>query len=298
MVKSMKRNYDGPADDFPKGLTRLAEGVWLTSGRTAIVETGPMLTLIDPGDEKWLDGGAPAGPLAEIESVAAAASKPVGRVLITHAHPDHVANLPLLTRLAGNGWIAENLKVAASANSPLQGVTHLGGGAVIDPASGLTAIPLTGHSPWGDDLAFYLPNAKILFSGDIAQPKGESWEEAFYPSPWPWFTDGGAYLQSLDRLLALDFQTLVTGHREVRTPPNGRGWIELTRRAIARVGEEVDAWLGGDDPLAAGRAIFRKLAAERNIDAETAERRMSPPGSSVFDQYDMAGVRYFWGLRK
>lgn len=298
MKAGFKRCYDGPADDFPKALTALSDGVWLTSGRTAIVETGSCLTLIDPGDERWLETGNPVGPLAEIISVASGVGKKVRRVLVTHAHQDHVANLPTLLAMAGRDGFGAKIEVLASIHSPLENVTRIDRETALDDLSGFSAIPLKGHSPWGDDLAFFLPDAKILFSGDIAQPKGESWEEAFYPSPWPWFIDGGVYLDSLDRLLALDFSTLVTGHREVRPPPRGREWIALTRRAIARVGEEVASWTGGNDPVGAGRAIFKKLAAERGIDDATVAGRMSPPGTSVFDQYDMTGVRYFWGRIK
>ena len=56
----------GPADTLGPGLHRLAPGVWLTDGRTVVVEGDNGLALVDPGDEPWADGDAPIGPLAQI----------------------------------------------------------------------------------------------------------------------------------------------------------------------------------------------------------------------------------------
>lgn len=296
-----QRSYDGPDDALNAASGRLAKGVWLTGGRTAVIELAGHLALIDPGDERWFSGGRPSGPLEEILALCSETSKNIGQVLITHAHPDHVANLPGLLDYGRRDPRIGRPEVVASSSSPLPGCTGIAGTATIDEAAGLIAVALRGHSPWGDDLAFYHSASKILFSGDLVQPKGESWEEAFYPSPWPCFADGAAYLESLDTLLALDFETLVTGHREVRFAPAGRGWVELTRLAISRVAEEVSAWKGADDAREgaddareAGRFIFRKLAAERGIDPETVAKRMVPKDESTFDLYDLPGVLHFW----
>lgn len=291
------KSYDGPAQTLGKTALRLAPQVLLTSGRTVVIETSAGLAIIDPGDERIFRMGEAIGPLAELLAECDRTGKRLSSILVTHAHPDHVINLSPLLDYGRADLRIGSPQVIASVRSPLAGTVAISEPTVLDAESGLCAIPLSGHSPWGDDLAFYHPPSKILFPGDLIQPKGERWEEAFYPSPWPWFTDGGAYLASLDALLALDFETLATGHREIRFKPEGRGWVELTRRAIARVREEVEGWSGPDDPLQAGRAIFRKLAAERGIDEETVAARMSPPGESVFDRFDLPGVLYFWNRR-
>jgi glyoxylase-like metal-dependent hydrolase (beta-lactamase superfamily II) len=140
-----------------------------------------------------------------------------------------------------------------------------------------------------------LPEAKLLLSGDLVQPKGEVWDQPFYPSPYPYFTDGQTYLSSLEQLLALDFDILVTGHREVRFAPRARQWVELTRRAIAEVGERVKNWSGAPELDKAAREIFVTLCRERAIPEAIIGRRMAETGGgSSFQKFDLPGIADFW----
>lgn len=291
------KSFTGPVDRLGPGMHPLAPGVWITSGRSAIIETATGLTLIDPGDEKIFEGGKPFGPLAELLAVMKRTGKEVETVFITHAHPDHVANLPALLSFLGETLKSGAPKVAAHNNSPVKPDLPISEETRIS-GEGITIIPLSGHSPWGDDLALYHAPSRILFSGDLIQPKGETWEETFYPSPYPYFTDAAPYLESLEKLLKLDFQTLVTGHREVRPPPHGREWVELTRRAILAVGEGVAAWPADADPARAAPELYRALALERGIDEPAIKARMTPPGASSFDRYDLPGILHFWEKRR
>lgn len=288
------KTYAGPEQTVDPKLRRLAEGVWLTCGRTVVLLGINTLALIDPGDEPILAGTRAIGPLADALGLSEATGKPIGLVLVTHAHPDHVANLPALIEFARGDPRFSRLKIVAHADSPLRPDLAIATETALEELDGLRAIPLVGHSPYGDDLAFYHQAGRILFSGDIVQPKGESWSETFYPSPYPYFTDGDRYAASLEKLLALPFETLVTGHREVRFHPAGRRWVELTRRAILAVEKEVADWRGPRDPLTAGKAIYRKLCLERGIDEAAIAARMSPEGDSAFDRYDMPGILHYW----
>jgi glyoxylase-like metal-dependent hydrolase (beta-lactamase superfamily II) len=61
-----------------------------------------------------------------------------------------------------------------------------------------------GHT--NSDLVIYLPQEKILFSGDLV-----------YVSRLPWLVDGNTrqWLKTLEKLKALDFKTVVPGHGKV-----------------------------------------------------------------------------------
>ncbi len=273
-----------------------SSAVWVTSGRAVVVVGVDALALIDPGDEFSGTLIRPAGMLEDLLRLCRERAKPLGAVLITHAHPDHVANLALLS-VAARHWDAlAGFKVYAHAQSPLSPDVEIADERLLGDY-GLRAIPTPGHSPWGDDLSFYHRESHILFSGDLIQPKGETWEDTFYPSPFPWFGDGETYLDSIAKLEALDFSTLVTGHREVRLGEAAHAWVSLTRRAIEAVREKVNSWRGSPVLAEAAPVIYRELARERNIDEETIRTRMTPLGSSSFDRYDLTGIRYWWERR-
>ncbi|PLX42034.1 MAG: hypothetical protein C0609_10455 [Deltaproteobacteria bacterium] len=274
--------YAGPKASLPEKLVELSPGVWLTSGRMAVIEGKNALAVIDPGDEPF---SAPEGPLDGLREVMSKTGKPLAEVWVTHSHPDHIANLPEIKALF-NGLI----KVVAHENSPVNPDAVMPGDEFL-----VDCLATPGHSAANDDLAFYLPAARTLFSGDIVQPKGERWERAFYPSPWPFFTDGDTYLSSLDKLLALDFDILVTGHREVRFEDEARRWVEVTRRAIFEVANRAKEKRAQGAPLnEAARNIFLELCSERGITKDIALKRFDGTPSS-FDLYDLPGVEYYYG---
>lgn len=298
-------------------MVELAPGVWVTSGRAVVVEGEDALCLIDPGDEPMLDADnepLAGGPLANLLALIEQTGKPLRTVLLTHAHPDHTANLYTLQDFARRSGALDKFKLVAHAKSPL--TPDMAIPAPTELGAGLIALPTPGHTHWGDDLSFWHPESAILFSGDLVQPKGERWESTFYPSPYPYFTDGDLYIKSLDALLALPFETLVTGHREVRFAPAGRRWVEVTRQAISRVEDEVmkqdgiNGTGGGTRGLEeAGPEIYRTLARARGIDEATIGKRLAAggdevmgniggnTGGSTFSSFDLPGIRYYWERR-
>lgn len=108
-------------------------------------------TLIDTGrDEVFFD---------EIERIYTGVGKTrVERVLLTHSHYDHTGNLP---RIIEN-W---NPEVYAMSKS-LSGVTNLikGGNEIQIGDTKAIVIACPRHS--SDSVCYYLPNEKVLFSGD------------------------------------------------------------------------------------------------------------------------------------
>jgi hypothetical protein len=98
----------------------------------------------------------------------------------------------------------------------------------------------------------------------------------------------------LELLLELPLRVLVTGHREVRFDGSAREWIELTLKAINAVGEELLKYGPEADFMASAREIFITLSKERNISESVIEKRMTPLGSSSFDNFDLPGIKYYW----
>ena len=147
---------------------------------TWIVEAGPVVVVIDPGPED-------ESHLAAINKRLAGAT--VGVVLVTHGHPDH---LPLAERFA----LAHHASVKRYPELGDQEVVRVG-------TLNLTALYTPGHS--ADHLCFWLAGDRALFTGDLILGRGSSM--VTYPEG-----DVAAYLNSLDRIAALNPRMLFPGH--------------------------------------------------------------------------------------
>jgi glyoxylase-like metal-dependent hydrolase (beta-lactamase superfamily II) len=187
---------------------------------------------------------------------------------VTHAHADHLA---LAERFAG-------LHHARVARHP-----DLGDGDVVQVGGiSLTALHTPGHAP--DHLAFWMPDDRVLFTGDLVLGRGSSM--VTYPEG-----DVAAYLRSLERVAELRPRMLFPGHwdpvadgeakiaeyrehrllreRQVLEELAARGpgtAPELTERVYAA---ELAAQDGGDQLLRAAemtlRAHLRKLVDEGRV---------------------------------
>lgn len=279
------RDFSGPVSGVAAARTALAPGVWLTRGRAVVLEGRDDLAVVDPGDE-------PVAPRDDVQALSVETGKPLRWILITHAHPDHIGNLAAFQGLGP-------AKVVAHTRSPVRPDVPVSARTVLAIGSGLEAIPTPGHSSWGDDLTFWHPASRIVFSGDLVQPKGEQWTETFYPSPWAFFRDGDTYRESLGKISVLPYEILVTGHREVRTGELARRWVALTIRSIERVREAVLAWDGPDDLTVAGPAIYAQIARERGLPEERIRARLArgAGGSSAFRDFDLPGIAFYWEKR-
>lgn len=152
--------------------------------------------LVGHGDVTVIDPG-PADP-AHIEAILAALpDERVGRVLVTHSHPDHAPGAALLVLKTGAPVLAMGQPVR-------DGQAVAGGGATIE------VLHTPGHA--SDHACFLLREERALFSGDliaggttvvIAPPDG----------------DMAAYLDSLRRLRRRRIRWIYPGHGDVIEDP-------------------------------------------------------------------------------
>jgi glyoxylase-like metal-dependent hydrolase (beta-lactamase superfamily II) len=202
-----------------------------------------------PGTNTWIVGDGPAvividpGPDDEDHLAAltrALGGHAVGVVLVTHGHADH---LELAERFAG-------LHRARVARHP-----ELADGDVVRAgALSLTALHTPGHAP--DHLAFWMPDDRVLFTGDLILGRGSSM--VTYPEG-----DVAAYLRSLERVAALRPRLLFPGHWDPVTEAEAKV-AEYREHRLARERQVVEELERGGPGTATGlteRVYAAELAA-------------------------------------
>jgi len=160
---------------------------------------GPM-TL--EGTNTWIVGREPTvvidpGPddPAHLDAVRAEAGR-VRVILLTHRHPDHAPGAAALGRATG---------APVHAWRPEQGESPLTAGQEFAAGDGtlLRAVHTPGHTT--DHVVFFAPDARALFTGDAVLGRGTSVID-------PPEGDLGAYMRSLDAMIALHPRTIYPGH--------------------------------------------------------------------------------------
>jgi glyoxylase-like metal-dependent hydrolase (beta-lactamase superfamily II) len=131
-------------------------------------------TVVDPGpdDERHLREVLATGP--------------VGRILLTHRHPDHAAGAARLSELSGEPMLAFGAGLSDG-----------------ERIGGLVAVHTPGHAP--DHLCFWHPESRTLLSGDLIAGRGSIMIA-------PPEGDLEAYMTSLKRVRALSPARILPGH--------------------------------------------------------------------------------------
>jgi ribonuclease/clavin/mitogillin len=168
---------------------------------TYLVGTGKRVIVLDTGQGVPIWADLLDAALKELCSGAR-----VERIVLTHAHVDHIGGVKQVRERHGE---VEALKMPwpghdAAAGDPL---TEIGGGAVIETEGAtLRAIHTPGHAP--DHLCYYLEEERALFTGDVVLGAGTT----VIPDDTG---DLGDYMDSLNRLLALDLEAIYPAHGPV-----------------------------------------------------------------------------------
>ena len=150
-------------------------------------------------------------------------------VLMTHSHPDHTAGALGLRRRTGaeivahagdTRWHADQevslsyMRVFTSLKAPIPFLQRtpvarlVEDGEVLPALGGVRVIHTPGHT--SGSVCYLLEDRSLLFSGDTAFSNGRRLSRSL-----PFFgSDMQDYRRSLDRLAALEFDTLCGGHGE------------------------------------------------------------------------------------
>jgi glyoxylase-like metal-dependent hydrolase (beta-lactamase superfamily II) len=217
---------------------------------------------------------------------------PLKYVFLTHFHWDHVANLKFLRNHFKNiTIIAHSQNPKAHLNQPtlqVEGMKEFR----IGGTSYLT-FPTPGHSEKKDDICIYLPRERVLFSGDMVQPQGKTYETCNFVTPLPYFEHGDDYISSLRELLNYRIISVITAHGK-KLPYSS---ISITLKTVERINEiareEVAGCLANPSNSKINknricRNIFIRIADERNF--PYVKERLK---EDYYKQLDRHGLMYF-----
>jgi glyoxylase-like metal-dependent hydrolase (beta-lactamase superfamily II) len=176
-----------------------------------VLDDGGEITLIDAG----LPNEAPK-VLAYLEKTGRTPQQ-VRRIVLTHRHGDHAGAVKDLVAATGATVYAHGDEAEALAQQPdgVQGIHRVEDGAVIPVFEGLRAIATPGHT--SGHLCFYLPERKVLFTGDAMLNRGG------VSGPVAQYTPdiARAHVSLRERIAPLDVETLCVAHGDVI--PSGAG---------------------------------------------------------------------------
>jgi glyoxylase-like metal-dependent hydrolase (beta-lactamase superfamily II) len=139
-------------------MKRVAEGLYcftgLLVGRVYLIKDSDGLTVIDAGIPNAAD--------KIVSQIRAAGYQPedVRRILITHAHGDHIGGLPRLKALTGAQVIAYEVETPDETDR-----TVTDGEIIAEVMGGLHVLHTPGHA--NGHVCYWQPERRILFAGDV-----------------------------------------------------------------------------------------------------------------------------------
>lgn len=187
------------------------------------------------------------GPLDEGHLKRIAEHGPIGSILITHGHHDHVEGAARLSELLGGAPVR--------AGSPV----HCLGGEPFDPRESLDGngleirvLETPGHT--SDSVSFFVEfgDESVMFTGDTMLGRGTTVVA-------PPDGDLGAYLSSLELLSAYPRALMLPGHGPARsdTAERARFYLNHRRERLAQVTAAMAA--GAETPAAVVDLVYPDL---------------------------------------
>jgi len=130
-------------------------------------------------------------------------------ILITHAHGDHIENLPRVLELIGSPEVmlgtgdVDSLKEQTGVEADI-GLDH---GDIIGACDGIEIVGVPGHSD--GNLSYYLRDEKMMIVGDTIFGDDEG---NLYPPPEKYSKNADLAAREIRRLLKYDFDSLLLSH--------------------------------------------------------------------------------------
>ena len=217
--------YEGPAFYFEE----VAEDIYQARGTGNLLVGSNAAIIVNENDVIVIDSHiSPAAAAALARELPSITSKPISYVINTHFHFDHAHGnqvYPPDVQIIGHEYTYEMLATGGSVGRTYEHfkpwISSQPGGA--EGQQGLVPTPpnttmtdrmtlfrdgreiqilFFGRGHTGGDIVIYLPEEKILFTGDLLLEGIPFMGDAF-PSDW---------IETLERLSSLDFNVVVPGH--------------------------------------------------------------------------------------
>ena len=169
--------------------------------------------LDDKGEITLIDAGLPdeAPKVLKYLQRTGRSVDQVKRIVLTHRHGDHAGAVPALVAATGAQVYAHEDEAAAIASTPdgPQEIVRVKDGDVLPVFEGLRAIEVPGHT--SGHLCFYLPDRRVLFTGDAMINRGS------LTGPNAQFTPDltRAHASLREKIADLDVETLCVAHGDV-----------------------------------------------------------------------------------
>jgi ribonuclease/clavin/mitogillin len=223
---------------------------------TYIVGTGPNRVLIDAGDARHERYLALLARTLEVECGGARLS----RVLVTHAHPDHLGGAVDVVSRFGAADGCTVCKAPWEGHDGGVGLSPLREGLTVqvDAECTLRVLHTPGHAP--DHLCFLLEEERSLFSGDTILGAGT----VIVP------VDGGdmqSYIDSLRRLQQLPLKAIHPGHGPSIQEPQ-RALTEYLRHRLEREEQIVDFLQRSRGGSCSPQQLVSELYRDRHLSLE------------------------------